>query len=145
MRLGGGAGGARRAVHEGGTSCIVCGFEVRRHPGEPGGAGAASNVAVDLVAVRILGLVGTIRRAHGGGEAIAVAKQELPDLIVLDLNQHHFDSARELYGDYWLGFSEADLRDWLAAAGLGEIEVQLLTPEDEPPHFQPTLASGVAA
>jgi len=42
-------------------------------------------MAVDLVAVRILGLVGTIRRAHGGGEAIAVAKQELPDLIVLDL------------------------------------------------------------
>jgi ArsR family transcriptional regulator len=65
-------------------------------------------------------------------------------LVVLDLNQHHFDSARELYGDYWLGFSEADLREWLAGAGLGEIEVQLLTPEDEAPHFQPTLASGVA-
>ena len=65
-------------------------------------------------------------------------------LVVLDLNQHHFDSARELYGDYWLGFSEADLREWLAGAGLGEIEVQLLTPEEEAPHFQPTLASGVA-
>ena len=65
-------------------------------------------------------------------------------LIVLDLNQHHFDSARELYGDYWLGFSEADLREWLAGAGLREIEVQLLTPEAEPPHFQPTLASGIA-
>jgi len=65
-------------------------------------------------------------------------------LVVLDLNQHHFDSARELYGDYWLGFSEADLREWLAEAGLREIEVQLLTPETEPPHFQPTLASGVA-
>src|SRR5271168_4485420 len=66
-------------------------------------------------------------------------------LIVLDLNQHHFDQARELYGDYWLGFSESDLREWLAAAGLQEIEVQLLTPESEPPHFQPTLASGIAA
>ena len=66
-------------------------------------------------------------------------------LIVLDLNQHHYDPARELYGDYWLGFSEADLREWLTAAGLREIEVQLLTPEDEPPHFQPTLASGLAA
>jgi ubiquinone/menaquinone biosynthesis C-methylase UbiE len=66
-------------------------------------------------------------------------------LIVLDLNQHHFDSARELYGDHWLGFSEADLREWLATAGLREIEVQLLAPEDEPPHLQPTLASGVAA
>ena len=34
---------------------------------------------------------------------------------------------------------------WLAAAGLREIEVQLLSPEAESPHFQPTLASGVAA
>jgi ArsR family transcriptional regulator len=66
-------------------------------------------------------------------------------LVVLDLNQHHFDPARELYGDHWLGFSEADLREWLNTAGLREIEVQLLAPEDEPPHFQPTLASGVAA
>jgi SAM-dependent methyltransferase len=66
-------------------------------------------------------------------------------LVVLDLNQHHFDPARDLYGDHWLGFSEADLREWLNAAGLREIEVQLLSPEDEPPHFQPTLASGVAA
>ena len=65
-------------------------------------------------------------------------------LVVLDLNQHHFDPARELYGDYWLGFSEADLHAWLAAAGLKEIDVTLLTPETEPPHFQPTLASGVA-
>ena len=56
-------------------------------------------------------------------------------LIVLDLNQHHFDQARELYGDYWLGFSEADLREWLTAAGLREIEVQLLTPEDRAAAF----------
>jgi SAM-dependent methyltransferase len=66
-------------------------------------------------------------------------------LVVLDLNQHHFDPARELYGDHWLGFSEADLREWLNTAGLREIEVQLLAPEAEPPHFQPTLASGIAA
>jgi ArsR family transcriptional regulator len=65
-------------------------------------------------------------------------------LIVLDLNQHHFDQARELYGDHWLGFSETDLQGWLAAAGLKEIEVTLLAPEAEPPHFQPTLASGIA-
>jgi len=80
-------------------------------------------------------------------QAVAAAAKLLRQggrLIVLDLNQHHFDQARELYGDYWLGFSESDLRDWLGAAGLLQVEVQLLTPEDEPPHFQPTLASGVA-
>jgi ubiquinone/menaquinone biosynthesis C-methylase UbiE len=64
-------------------------------------------------------------------------------LIVLDLNRHHFDPARDLYGDHWLGFSESDLQEWLTAAGLKEVEVQLLTPEAEPPHFQPSLASGV--
>ena len=81
-------------------------------------------------------------------QAVAAAAKLLRPggrLIVLDLNQHQFDQARELYGDYWLGFGEADLRDWLAAAGLQQIDVQLLTPEPEPPHFQPTLASGIAA
>jgi PAS domain S-box-containing protein len=41
--------------------------------------------AVELVAVRILGLASTVLRAYGGREAIDVARQELPDLIVLDL------------------------------------------------------------
>ncbi len=88
-----------------------------------------------------------LHHAANPQQAVAAAAKLLRKggrLIVLDLNQHQFDQARELYGDYWLGFSEADLRDWLAEAGLKEIEVQLLTPESEPPHFQPTLASGVA-
>jgi CheY-like chemotaxis protein len=42
-------------------------------------------IAVELVAVRILGLASTVLRAYGGREAIDVARQELPDLIVLDL------------------------------------------------------------
>jgi PAS domain S-box-containing protein len=41
--------------------------------------------AVELVAVRIQGLASTVLRAYGGREGIAVARQELPDVIVLDL------------------------------------------------------------
>jgi CheY-like chemotaxis protein len=41
--------------------------------------------AVELVAVRILGLAGTVLRAYGGREAIDIARAELPDVIVLDL------------------------------------------------------------
>jgi CheY-like chemotaxis protein len=41
--------------------------------------------AVDLIAVRLLGLAGSVLRAYSGREAIAVARAELPDLIVLDL------------------------------------------------------------
>ena len=38
-------------------------------------------------------------------------------LIVLDLLQHHFEEARELYADRWLGFSESDLAAMLEKAG----------------------------
>jgi PAS domain S-box-containing protein len=41
--------------------------------------------AVELIAVRILGLASTVLRAYGGREAIDAARRELPDLIVLDL------------------------------------------------------------
>jgi len=41
--------------------------------------------AVELVAVRIHGMASEVLRAYGGREAIAIARRELPDLIVLDL------------------------------------------------------------
>jgi PAS domain S-box-containing protein len=41
--------------------------------------------AVELIAVRILGLASLVLRAYGGREAIEIARTELPDLIVLDL------------------------------------------------------------
>jgi CheY-like chemotaxis protein len=41
--------------------------------------------AVELIAVRMLGLASTVLRAYGGHEAIDTARQERPDLIVLEL------------------------------------------------------------
>jgi CheY-like chemotaxis protein len=41
--------------------------------------------AVELIALRIMGLASTVLRAFGGREAIDLARQELPDVIVLDL------------------------------------------------------------
>jgi CheY-like chemotaxis protein len=41
--------------------------------------------AVELIAVHILGLGGSVLRAYGGAEAIDIARDELPDLILLDL------------------------------------------------------------
>jgi CheY-like chemotaxis protein len=43
------------------------------------------SAAVELIAVRMLGLASNVLRAYGGREAIDIARQELPDLIVLDL------------------------------------------------------------
>ncbi|MDB4949278.1 MAG: hybrid sensor histidine kinase/response regulator, partial [Gemmatimonadetes bacterium] len=41
--------------------------------------------AVELAAVRVLEMAGTVLRAYGGQEAIDTARRELPDVILLDL------------------------------------------------------------
>jgi len=41
--------------------------------------------AVELIALRLLGLATTVLKAYGGREAIEMARQTPPDLIVLDL------------------------------------------------------------
>jgi PAS domain S-box-containing protein len=41
--------------------------------------------AVELLAVRIVDMASTVLRAYGGREAIDLARQEVPDVIVLDL------------------------------------------------------------
>jgi PAS domain S-box-containing protein len=47
--------------------------------------------AVELMAVRMLGLASTVLRAYGGYEAINSARRALPDLIVLDLMMPEVD------------------------------------------------------
>ncbi|MGA2871390.1 MAG: transcriptional regulator, partial [Verrucomicrobiota bacterium] len=62
-------------------------------------------------------------------------------ILILDLLQHHFDKAHELYGDRWPGFAESDLHRWLEAAGFKKIEISIVAAEEQPPHFQTILAS----
>jgi ArsR family transcriptional regulator len=64
-------------------------------------------------------------------------------LIVLDLLQHHFEEARELYADRWLGFSESDLAAMLEKAGFKQIETVVADRETEAPKFQTLLGIGV--
>jgi len=64
-------------------------------------------------------------------------------VMVLDLLKHNFKQARELYGDRWLGFSEADLHRWLEQAGFKKVEVSVVAREEQSPHFETLLASGV--
>ena len=61
-------------------------------------------------------------------------------LVVLDLLQHTFEEARELYADVWLGFGEGELAAMLEKAGFSEIETAVVDREPEPPHFQTLLA-----
>ena len=61
-------------------------------------------------------------------------------IMILDLLQHNFSKARELYGDRWPGFAESDLHRWLEAAGFKKIEISVVAREEQPPHFQTVLA-----
>lgn len=63
-------------------------------------------------------------------------------ILILDLLQHNFEQARELYGDRWLGFAESDLHGWLETAGFKKIEISIVAREEQPPHFQTVLAVG---
>ncbi len=63
-------------------------------------------------------------------------------LIVLDLVQHHFEEARELYADRWLGFSESGLAAMLEKAGFQRVETVVADRETTGPNFQTLLGIG---
>lgn len=64
-------------------------------------------------------------------------------LIVLDLVQHSFEQARELYADRWLGFTESALAGMLEKTGFEEIETIVADKEQASPGFQTLLGIGV--
>jgi ArsR family transcriptional regulator len=64
-------------------------------------------------------------------------------LLILDLLEHDFEKARELYADVWLGFSENTLYQYLKSAGFRQVKVDVVAREEKAPHFETVLASGV--
>ncbi len=62
-------------------------------------------------------------------------------VIVLDLLQHSFEQARDLYADTWLGFSEVELYKMMEKAGFRMIETTIVDKESEAPYFQTLLAT----
>jgi ubiquinone/menaquinone biosynthesis C-methylase UbiE/biotin operon repressor len=64
-------------------------------------------------------------------------------LIVLDLLQHTFEKARELYYDTWLGFPEVELAEMIASAEFSDVETAIVDREESPPNFQTLLAHAV--
>ena len=63
-------------------------------------------------------------------------------ITVLDLVQHRFAEARELYADVWLGFSEVELQSMLGNAGFRNVHTTVVHKESEAPFFQTVLATG---
>ena len=87
-----------------------------------------------------------LHHAEHPARAVAAAHRILKPggrLIILDLLQHQFEEAREMYADRWLGFGESDLHGWMKESGFREIEVTTVAREPQPPHFQTILATGL--
>jgi hypothetical protein len=63
-------------------------------------------------------------------------------VVILDLVQHRFEEARELYADEWLGFSEAELETMLDKAGFRNVQTSVVHKEQETPQFRTLLAIG---
>jgi ubiquinone/menaquinone biosynthesis C-methylase UbiE/biotin operon repressor len=61
---------------------------------------------------------------------------------ILDLNRHHFEEAREMYADLWLGFTELEIEKYLKSAGFRNVETAIVHHETDPPHFETILGTG---
>lgn len=60
-------------------------------------------------------------------------------ILILDLLQHTFEQAKDLYGDVWLGFSEIELVRMAKDAGFSHITTTIVDREEAPPNFQTLL------
>ena len=66
-------------------------------------------------------------------------------LLILELAEHSFEKARELYADLWLGFKESALDAFLKKARFVKVEVTPVSKESVEPFFETLLASGTKA
>ena len=64
---------------------------------------------------------------------------------MLDLKEHSFEKARELYADHWLGFGENELYRMIRIAGFSTISVSVVAREEKEPFFETLLASAEKA
>jgi ArsR family transcriptional regulator len=63
-------------------------------------------------------------------------------IAILDLSRHHFEEAREMYADLWLGFTELEIERYLKGAGFRNVETAVVYKEPEAPYFETVLATG---
>lgn len=108
--------------------------------------GDLENPPIDRESIDVVVLSQALHHAGDPRRALRSAYEILRphgQILVLDLRQHAFDQARELYGDRWLGFAESDLTRWLEAAGFRDPEITVVAREEHPPHFETLLACGI--
>jgi len=79
---------------------------------------------------------------HAVNEACRILKPG-GQVLILDLAEHNYEKAHEQFGDLWLGFKESALHGFLKKAGFQKVEVTAVAREEQEPHFETLLASGV--
>jgi ArsR family transcriptional regulator len=87
-----------------------------------------------------------LHHAQSPQRAVAAAHRILKPggrVAILDLLAHQFDKARDLYADMWLGFTESQLHEFLEGAGFRDVDVAVVSRDEQNPQFQTVLATGV--
>lgn len=110
--------------------------------------GDLENPPLDPNSVDVVVLSQALHHAGDPAQALRAAYAILKpggQLLLLDLVGHRFDKARELYGDRWPGFAEADLHRWMEGAGFQKIEISVVAREEQEPHFETLLAAAEKA
>jgi len=110
--------------------------------------GDIENTPLDDAAVDLALLSQALHHADHPDRAITEAFRILSPggrIVILDLKEHNFEKARELYADTWLGFAENKLHSWLKSAGFENVEVSVVSREEQEPGFETILATGTKA
>ena len=100
---------------------------------------------INASSVDVAVLSQALHHAENPAAAIASAHKILRSggqILILDLLEHDFEQARELYGDRWMGFKTSELHRWLETAGFKRIEISVVSREEDEPYFETILAVG---
>jgi ArsR family transcriptional regulator len=107
--------------------------------------GDLEEVPIETGTVDLAFLSQALHHAQHPEKAIAEAHRILKPggrIEVLDLNRHHFEEAREMYADLWLGFTELEIEKYLKGAGFRNVETSIVYREPESPYFETLLGTG---
>ena len=107
--------------------------------------GELEDVPIRSATVDVAFLSQALHHARHPERALAEARRILKpggQIVILDLNRHHFEEAREIYADLWLGFTELEIERYLKGAGFRNVETAIVHREQEPPYLETVLATG---